>query len=121
MNRAGVYYVGIQSANGCISSAPITLTVLPQPKIIVPTAFTPQKETNNRLYPFLVSVKKLTSFRVYNKWGILVYESEALVNGGWDGQFKSKMQPLETFSWFAEGIDLFGGKIQSKGKTILIL
>ncbi len=121
MNRAGVYYVAIQSANGCISSAPITLTVLPQPKIIVPTAFTPQKETNNRLYPFLVSVKKLTSFRVYNKWGILVYESEALVNGGWDGQFKSKMQPLETFSWFAEGIDLFGGKIQSKGKTILIL
>lgn len=121
VNRAGVYYVAIQSANGCTSSAPITVTVLPQPKIIVPTAFTPQKETNNRLYPFLVNVKQLTSFRVYNKWGILVYESAVLANGGWDGQFKSKMQPLETFSWFAEGIDLFGGKIQSTGKTILIL
>jgi len=121
INRAGVYYVALQSANGCISSAPVTINVLPQPKIIVPTAFTPQKETNNRLYPFLVSIKQLTSFRVFNKWGILVYESVALANGGWDGQFKSQMQPLETFSWFAEGIDLFGGKIQSKGKTILIL
>jgi len=121
INRAGVYYVAIQGTNGCISSAPVTLTVLPQPKIIVPTAFTPQKETNNRLYPFLVNVKQLTSFRIYNKWGILVYESAALANGGWDGQFKSKMQPLETFSWFAEGIDLLGGKIQSTGKTILIL
>ncbi|MGM9475964.1 hypothetical protein ACS5PU_06020 [Pedobacter sp. GSP4] len=121
VNRAGIYYVAIQNEQGCRVSGPVELTVLPQPKIIVPTAFTPQKETNNRLYPFLVSVQKLTSFRVYNKWGILVYESEALVNGGWDGQFKSKMQPLETFSWFAEGVDTFGGKIQSKGKTILIL
>lgn len=121
VTKAGVYYVAIQNANGCIAQGSVELTILPQPKIIVPTAFTPQKETNNRLYPFLVNVQKLTSFKVYNKWGILVYQSDALANGGWDGQFKSKMQSLETFSWFAEGIDMFGGKIQSQGKTILIL
>lgn len=121
VNRAGVYYISIQNEKGCIASASIELEILPQPKIIVPTAFTPQKETNNRLYPFLVGIQKLISFKVYNKWGILVYQSTDLANGGWDGQFKSKMQPLETFSWFAEGIDVFGGKIQSKGKTILIL
>lgn len=121
INRAGVYYIAIQNESGCISSAPVELEVLPQPKIVVPTAFTPQKETNNRLYPFLVSIQKLISFKVYNKWGILVYQSDTLANGGWDGQFKSQMQPLETFSWFAEGIDTFGDKFQSKGKTILIL
>ncbi|WP_307529055.1 gliding motility-associated C-terminal domain-containing protein [Pedobacter sp. W3I1] len=121
VNRAGVYYISIQNEKGCTASAPIDLEILPQPKIIVPTAFTPQKETNNRLYPFLVGIQKLISFKVYNKWGILVYQSADLANGGWDGQFKSKMQPLETFSWFAEGVDIFGGKIQSKGKTILIL
>lgn len=121
VSKSGIYYISIQTENGCSVSAPIELTIIPQPKIIVPTAFTPQKETNNRLFPFLVSIQKLISFKVYNKWGILVYESDALANGGWDGQFKSKMQPLETFSWFAEGIDAFGGRIQSKGKTILIL
>jgi hypothetical protein len=121
VNRAGVYYISIQNESGCIASAPIEVDILPQPKIVVPTAFTPQKDTNNRLYPFLVSIQKLISFKVYNKWGILVYQSETLANGGWDGQFKSQMQPLETFSWFAEGIDTFGGKFQSKGKTILIL
>lgn len=121
VNKAGVYYISIQNENGCITSAPIEVDILPQPKIVVPTAFTPQKDTNNRLYPFLVSIQKLISFKVYNKWGILVYQSDTLANGGWDGQFKSQMQPLETFSWFAEGIDTFGGKFQSKGKTILIL
>ncbi|WP_293789655.1 gliding motility-associated C-terminal domain-containing protein [uncultured Pedobacter sp.] len=121
INKAGVYYISIQNEQGCIASAPIEVEILPQPKIVVPTAFTPQKETNNRLYPFLVGIQKLISFKVYNKWGILVYQSADLANGGWDGQYNSKMQPLETFSWFAEGIDVSGDKIQSKGKTILIL
>jgi len=120
VNKAGLYYISLQNEKGCSVSASVELNILPQPKIIVPTAFTPQKETNNRLYPFLISIQKLTSFKVFNKWGILVYQTDT-PNSGWDGQFKSKMQPLETFSWFAEGIDTFGGKFQSTGKTILIL
>ncbi len=120
INKAGVYYISLQNDKGCSVSASIELNILPQPKIVVPTAFTPHKETNNRLYPFLVSIQKLTSFKVFNKWGILVFQTD-LASNGWDGQFKSKMQPLETFSWFAEGIDAFGGKFQTTGKTILIL
>ncbi|RZK69025.1 MAG: hypothetical protein EOO92_22445, partial [Pedobacter sp.] len=120
VNKAGIYYISLQNEKGCLVSAPVELNILPQPKILVPTAFTPHKETNNRLYPFLVSIQKLTSFKVFNKWGILVYQTDLATNG-WDGQFKSKMQPLETFSWFAEGIDTFGGKFQTTGKTILIL
>lgn len=121
VNKNGLFYIEIQNAKGCSVASPIEIIVLPSPKIIVPTAFTPQKETNNRLFPFLVSIQKLISFKVFNKWGILVYQTDTLASGGWDGQFKSKLQPLETFSWFAEGIDTFGSKFQSTGKTILIL
>lgn len=87
----------------------------------MPTAFTPQKSTNNRLYPFFTSIQKLSSFKVYNKWGLLVYQTDNMSAEGWDGQFRSRMQPLETFSWFADGIDALGRKFQTKGKTILIL
>lgn len=121
VNQAGTYYISIENENGCNAATALTLDILPRPKIVVPTAFTPQKETNNRLYPFLVSIQKLISFKVFNKWGIMVYQTESLENGGWDGQFQRKMQPLETFSWFAEGVDVLGSKIQSTGKTILIL
>ena len=121
INKAGRYYISLTNENGCSVSAPIDLNILPKPNILVPTAFTPQQQQNNRLYPFLVSIQKLLSFKVYNKWGILVYETNTLQNSGWDGQFKSKLQPFETFSWFAEGLDLKGGICQSKGKTIMIL
>lgn len=121
INKSGVYYISLESDKGCSISAPLVVTVLPAPKIVVPTAFTPQKSTNNLLYPFFTSIQKLISFKVYNKWGILVYQTGSMVSTGWDGQFNSKMHPMETFSWFAEGIDVLGGKFQSKGKTILIL
>ncbi|MFC3563479.1 hypothetical protein [Pedobacter jamesrossensis] len=121
VNKAGIYYISLESENGCTITASLELTILPAPKIIVPTAFTPQKSTNNLLYPFYTSIQKLNSFKVYNKWGILVYQTDSMLSTGWDGQFKSKMQPMETFSWFAEGLDTLGGKFQSKGKTILIL
>ena len=121
IGKGGDYYISITNDNGCSASAPVKISILPEPKIVVPTAFTPQKHTNNRLYPFLVSMKKLISFKVFNKWGILVYHTTDRHAEGWDGQFRSEMQPLETFSWFAEGIDAFGKKYQTSGKTILIL
>lgn len=121
VNKTGTYYISITNNAGCSISAAIELDILSSPKIIVPTAFTPQLQNNNRLFPFLTSIKKLISFKVYNKWGILVYETNNMQDGGWDGQFKSRLQPLETFSWFAEGIDVLGGKYESKGKTIMIL
>ncbi|WP_290238845.1 gliding motility-associated C-terminal domain-containing protein [Pedobacter aquatilis] len=121
VNKAGIYFISLENDKGCGVSAAITLNILPSPKIFVPTAFTPQKSTNNRLYPFLTSIQKLSSFKVYNKWGLLVYQTNDMSADGWDGQFKSRMQPLETFSWFADGIDVLGGKFQTKGKTILIL
>lgn len=121
INKAGTYYISLENDRGCVISASLTLNILPSPKIFVPTAFTPQTSTNNRLFPFFRSIKKLSSFKVYNKWGLLVYQTDNMFAEGWDGQFKSRMQPLETFSWFADGIDALGGKFQSKGKTILIL
>ncbi|RYE57531.1 MAG: hypothetical protein EOP48_05595 [Sphingobacteriales bacterium] len=121
ISKAGTYYIAVENDNGCTVRAELTLNILSAPKILVPTAFTPQKSTNNRLYPFFSNIQKLGTFKVYNKWGLLVYETNDMSSGGWDGQVKSRMQPLETYSWFADGIDVLGNKFQTKGKTILIL
>ncbi|WP_231491818.1 gliding motility-associated C-terminal domain-containing protein [Pedobacter sp. Leaf170] len=121
VNKAGTYYIMLENENSCSVSAALTLNILSSPKILVPTAFTPQKSTNNRLYPFFTSIQKLGSFKVYNKWGLLVYQTNDMSTDGWDGQVKSRMQPLETYSWFADGVDVLGNKFQTKGKTVLIL
>jgi hypothetical protein len=39
---------------------------------------------------------------------------------GWDGMYNNKHQPLEAYTWIAEGIDGNGTTIFRKGQTVLI-
>ena len=58
-------------------------------------------------------------FSVYNRWGNLIYTTQD-ANQGWDGTFKGVAQPVETYLWIAEGIDVTGKKIVQKGMTSLV-
>jgi gliding motility-associated-like protein len=71
------------------------------------------------LYPFLENIKKLANFKIYNKWGNLVFETTDR-NEGWDGYFKGKIQPFETYTWYIEAYSETDELLHAKGKTILI-
>jgi gliding motility-associated-like protein len=88
--------------------------------IYVPRVFTPNNDgTNDILKPILVGISTFHYFSVYNRWGNLIYTSQD-PNQGWDGTFKGVAQPVETYLWIAEGIDLNGKKIVAKGMTSLV-
>jgi gliding motility-associated-like protein len=60
-------------------------------------------------------------FRIYNRWGLLIYDNKnANANTGWDGTYKGTKQPMETYAWVAEGIDIDGNYLRRTGNTILI-
>lgn len=118
---AGSYYISIINSSSCVTVGKINVVNVPWPKIMVPTAFTPLKEINNKLYPFFEGIKKLVSFKVINKWGNVVFETNSMDPvKGWDGYYKGTLQPFETYSWFAEGINELDQTFATKGKTILI-
>jgi gliding motility-associated-like protein len=88
--------------------------------IYVPKVFTPNNDgTNDVLKPILVGIATFHYFNVYNRWGNLVYASQDATQG-WDGTFKGVAQPVETYLWIAEGIDIQGKKIVQKGMTSLV-
>lgn len=121
ISKSGSYYISLTNASGCTTIAEVRTEFVDLPKIIVPTAFTPFKSTNNKLYPFTEALNKLLSFKVYNKWGNLVFETNTSEpNHGWDGYYKNSAQPFETYTWYAEGINLIDQKFTAKGNTILI-
>jgi len=73
---------------GCVNRDSTVVTVYEQceeEQIFVPNTFTPNGDgKNDRLYVRTLGVKKLFHFRVFNRWGELMFETDHL-NEGWDG------------------------------------
>ena|GEM_PF-346783 len=121
VGETGTYYIKAANAYGCYVVATAEVFLAPVPDILVPTAFTPTQITNNKLYPFLKGVKVFKFFKLYNRWGNMVYEtSDASADKGWDGQFKGAIAYLDTFTWVSEGIDYLGNIIHRSGNTVLL-
>jgi gliding motility-associated-like protein len=114
------YTIRITAASGCVTTDTLKVFVFDAVDIFVPKAFTPNADgQNDRLYPELVGVT-LRYFRVYNRWGQLVYEMRGSTNAGWDGTNNGQRQPMDTYTWHAEGVDRTGQVIKRNGQTLLI-
>jgi hypothetical protein len=121
INKTGTYYIKGTNIYGCYTITPVEVTVATIPQILVPKAFTPIQLSNNRLYPFLIGIKTFKVFRVYNRWGSLVFQTnDPTPSNGWDGVYKGQIHFLDTFSWYAEGFDYVDKLIHKSGNTILL-
>lgn len=59
-----------------------------------------------------------TSFKIYDKWGQLIYDNEDVA--GWDGTYKGKALPPDVYAYFIE-IDIEACKVvHDKGNVTLI-
>jgi gliding motility-associated-like protein len=121
--ESGKYTVEINNGSCRIrSSNTVNLTVnsCAETIIFVPKAFTPDNNNkNDKLAPKFINVKQFRYFKVYNRWGQMVYQT-SVPGEGWDGIFKGVRQPMETYSWILECVDNNGKTIRTSGKTILI-
>ncbi len=115
-----IYKVTASSMAGCIGEAYVRLRVYKGPEIYVPTAFTPNGDgKNDRFYPFPVGIKAINYFRVFNRWGQLVFSSNTLYRG-WDGKLQGVDQPAGVYVWMAQGIDKNNKVISHQGTVTLI-
>jgi gliding motility-associated-like protein len=106
---------------GCIDSAYVTVKVFKtNPRVFVPTAFTPNGDgKNDYLRPIAVGISKFDYFRIYNRWGQLVYSSPD-TERGWDGRIGGKEQNTATFVWMVKATDFTGKVFVDKGTVTLI-
>lgn len=114
------YQVIAETQAGCKGEAYVTVKVYKGPDIYVPTAFSPNGDgKNDKFIPFPVGIKSLNYFRVFNRWGQLVFSTTTL-NQGWDGTLGGKEQGSGVYVWMAEGISNVGKVITKKGTVTLI-
>lgn len=115
------YRVRVYDANGCYGEDDIVIRVFRGgPDILVPSAFTPNGDgKNDILRPLAVGITRLSYFRVYNRWGELLFSTSEL-GKGWDGYYKGSPQPPGAYVFHAEGADFTGKTVIKKGTAVLI-
>jgi gliding motility-associated-like protein len=114
------YLVKATDTFGCYGTASVKVTIAHTlPDIFVPNAFTPGANNNNVFRPVCIGISSLEYFRVYNRWGQLLY-STAQMGQGWDGRIQGKMQESNAYLWILKGTDYTGRVISKKGTVVLI-
>ena len=114
------YFVTATSKFGCTGTGEVLVKVFKTgPDIFVPNAFTPGGPTNNLFRPVPVGISSLAFFRVYNRWGQLVY-STTRIGDGWDGRVDGHLEESGTFVWMVEGTTYTGKRVFHKGTMILV-
>jgi gliding motility-associated-like protein len=116
------YKVKVFNDIGCFDYDTIRVHLFKlDPSFYVPSAFTPNGDgTNDFFRPKAIGMKTLDIFRVYNRWGQLLFTSTDIEGRGWDGTFKGKGQEPATYVWYAEGTDYLNVKVKKKGYVVLI-
>jgi gliding motility-associated-like protein len=115
------YKVSVFNTSGCEDSAFVTVKIFRLPaQVLVPTAFTPNSDGNNDLFrPIGLGITKILYFRVFNRWGQLVFTTTQN-NHGWDGKINGKDQGTDVFVWVVKAVDYTGKDFFAKGTVTLI-
>lgn len=101
------YTVTTTDANGCENTASITVTVTEDElcsltTLYVPNAFSPNADgQNDILFVRLMEDYDRLDFRIYNRWGELVFETND-INNGWDGTYEGEKQTTGAFAYYLE-------------------
>ncbi len=101
------------SLDGCVSEASITVYVDDSKSSFEPNAFSPNEDGTNDIFKlfFDQSATELVSFRIFNRWGEMVYEEknvEPTQMLGWDGRFKNQNAPSGVYIYIAT-VNFFDG------------
>lgn len=107
--------------NGCIDTTSRKVRVLKSCYIAVPNAFSPNDDGFNDLFSPINAFKADDlDFRVYNRWGLLVFKTNDWTKK-WNGKIDGIPQPVGVFVWtFSYTHHDTGKKYTLKGTVTLI-
>lgn len=111
--------------NGCEATSRITVFVEKPRLAVVPTGFTPNNDSKNDILQVHGRDDTYVKvFRVFDRWGELLYEqSDFTVNQGigWDGTFRNKPMASGVYIWYLEVVYPFDDAEETlSGQTTLI-
>lgn len=120
------YFATAYTEYGCTTTDSVTVHVRCNGSLtFIPNTFTPNGDGfNDYFFPRGEGIDRMTSFRVFDRWGELVFEKiNAGINderSGWDGRYKGRELPPDTYFYMMQSRCVTGEPIIWKGDITLM-
>jgi gliding motility-associated-like protein len=89
------------------------------PYIYVPNAFTPNGDNENDVLFVRGQLLEKMVFRVFNRWGEMVFETYDR-SSGWDGTFRGRQLDPDVYDWYLEATCIDESQSIIKGNVTLM-
>lgn len=126
MSVMTTYNVQVSTIHDCIASDSVQILVYcDNSQIFVPNAFTPNGDGQNDIfYPRGIGIKTIKSFRIYNRWGELLFEREGIqlndAENAWDGSYKNGGPRPDVYVYIIDAVCFTGEQVFIKGDVTII-
>ncbi|HTB24242.1 MAG TPA: gliding motility-associated C-terminal domain-containing protein [Puia sp.] len=117
----GKYTLQVIDKYGCSGTDTIMVKTKSCPlEIFFPNAFSPNKDGLNDTYkPITIASPVVYEFRIYNRWGQLVFETSD-PKKGWDGMVGNVAQETDSYVWMCT-YQFSGGKKNVISGTVILM
>ena len=107
----------------CVKTDDVTVKVLFTPcdarYVFVPNAFSPNGDGENDMLFVRSAIATEIEFRVFDRWGELIFETLSS-NNGWDGTFRGKLVDPDVYDYYLRAVCVDGEEHIIKGNITLI-
>lgn len=120
---AGAYLLAVVDEQGCSLADSVTAaSICP---IYLPNAFSPNGDGRNDRFLLFSGVEvQIRSFRIFNRWGGMVYEKQAFSSSDtalfWDGAHQGQPAPAGIYAYYVELINASGEAEFHEGEVMLV-
>lgn len=120
ISEGGLYWVEVRNECGVVRDSLELTIAAEQHGPFVPNAFYPNSEfPENRLFHATGDQPEEFMFRLYDRWGALIYETQS-ISEGWDGSINGKPAPEGVYI-YTMVLRACDGKRRSRKGTVVLL
>jgi gliding motility-associated-like protein len=88
--------------------------------VYVPNTFTPNNDgLNDRLYVRGNGLSQLEYFRIFDRWGRMVFQTQNIAEG-WDGTTGGKPDDINTYVYVLKAVCSSGEEVSLQGNVTLL-